>query len=125
MFLRIIAAALRLRLSKRETAMRVTPRGAVSKRSIQAAVRKPPAHNLRRRGFPAGIRQRRGLEMAFVSTWRRLVLGTNHISSFGVWRLGSRRMQARCNRTGSTRWHRPRRPSPWDGLVSNRSDYFG
>ncbi|HKU55263.1 MAG TPA: hypothetical protein VJP60_07845, partial [Rhizomicrobium sp.] len=38
--------------------------------------------------------------------WRRCTMGTNHISAFGVWRVGSRRALKRINSTGETRWYR-------------------
>jgi hypothetical protein len=45
--------------------------------------------------------------MVLPSSWRRTVIGSNHISAFGVWRIGARRAAQRINRTGETRWHRP------------------
>jgi len=52
-------------------------------------------------------RGRRGLHMVLPSSWRRTAIGSNHISAFGVWRIGARRAALRINRTGETRWHRP------------------
>lgn len=52
-------------------------------------------------------RGRRGLHMVLPSSWRRTTIGSNHISAFGVWRIGARRAALRINRTGETRWHRP------------------
>jgi len=52
-------------------------------------------------------RARRGLHMVLPSSWRRTTIGSNHISAFGVWRIGTRRTALRINCTGETRWHRP------------------
>ena len=53
-------------------------------------------------------RTRRGDAARSKETWRRLSLGTNRISSFGVWRIGARRIAPRTNRKGETRWHHMR-----------------
>ena len=45
--------------------------------------------------------------MVLPSSWRRTTIGSNHISAFGVWRIGTRRTALRINCTGETRWHRP------------------
>jgi len=52
------------------------------------------------------IRERKGHVALAKTPWRRCTTGTNHISAFGVWRVGSRRTLKRVNRTGETRWHR-------------------
>jgi len=54
-----------------------------------------PAHPLRiRRGW-----------MSFVPlSWRRLDLGSNAITAFGVWRRASRRSARRINVKGDTAW---------------------
>jgi hypothetical protein len=70
-------------------------------RGRAVAVRNPSVQ----RGRGATGHQRRGDEARSNSMWRRLSLGTNRISSFGVWRLGARRAAPRINRTGETRWH--------------------
>jgi hypothetical protein len=54
-------------------------------------------------------RQRRGVLNILQSDWRRSEPGSNHITSFGVWKMGARREVPRPNRTGATLWHRPRR----------------
>jgi hypothetical protein len=52
-------------------------------------------------------RRRRGWLATLNTVWRRGSAGTNHISTFGVWRTGTRRASLRVNRGGETRWQRP------------------
>lgn len=52
------------------------------------------------------IRLRRGEKACTKTAWRRTTTGSNHISAYGVWRDHTRRVVARPNRTGETRWHR-------------------
>ncbi len=54
-------------------------------------------------------RTRRGTYMVLLAAWRRTDIGSNHITSYGVWRIGARRAAIRINRSGETRWHRPHR----------------
>jgi hypothetical protein len=54
-------------------------------------------------------RRRRGCWMKLPFAWRRCVMGSNHISNFGVWRHGARRQAVRNNSCGETRWTRPAR----------------
>jgi hypothetical protein len=58
------------------------------------------------RASRSSTRMRKGVHAACDNPWRRRTTGSNHISAFGVWREGSRRMMTRINRTGETRWHR-------------------
>jgi hypothetical protein len=60
------------------------------------------------RAVGATIRRPRGDAARSNSVWRRLSLGTNRISSFGVWRIHARRAAPRANRGGETRWHHMR-----------------
>lgn len=74
------------------------PNGNLFPRSRRAAVAQPlqaPAHPLRtRRGW-----------MAYAPlSWRRLDLGSNAITAFGVWRRASRRSARRVNAKGDTAW---------------------
>ncbi|HJR57430.1 MAG TPA: hypothetical protein VJ798_12710 [Rhizomicrobium sp.] len=50
--------------------------------------------------------------MTLPLAWRRCALGSNHISSHGVWRTGRRRTASRPNAKGETRWHLCRRLTP-------------
>ena len=75
-------------------------------RRAAAARQAPRAH----RSAPS--RARRGLLMLLPLPWRRSALGTNHITSHGVWRIASRRTAPRRNRDGETRWHFCRRILP-------------
>ena len=59
-----------------------------------------------RRGRTAATRARRGLKARNNTPWRRTGTGSNHISAYGVWRDKARRVMARVNRAGETRWHR-------------------
>ena len=77
-------------------------------RGLRASVAERVEFAFRNRD-PGTGRQRRGCLMVIPSAWRRCVLGTNHISSFGIWRQGARRMAKRANSAGETRWHRPYR----------------
>ena len=79
-------------------------------RARRVAVARKEAPMLRVQAATAP-RPRRGRLMHVPSAWRRLALGTNNISAFGIWRVGSRRARIRANRTGETRWHRPHRAS--------------
>jgi hypothetical protein len=71
-----------------------------------AAVRPPTIVVARQGAAPAIKRERKGLLQTAKVSWRRSTTGTNHISAFGVWRVGARRVMRRINRTGETRWHR-------------------
>ena len=51
-------------------------------------------------------RVRKGLKACIKSAWRRQGTGSNHICAYGVWRDRARRVMARVNRAGETRWHR-------------------
>jgi hypothetical protein len=73
-------------------------RAAIACRALPATRRKAPA-----------LRRRRGLLLQVKLDWRRCALGSNAITNHGVWRTGARRMAQRLNRSGETRWHRPRR----------------
>ena len=66
-----------------------------SRRAAVARRCRRPAHALRtRRGW-----------MGFVPlSWRRLDLGSNAITAFGVWRRASRRGALRVNARGDTAW---------------------
>lgn len=66
-----------------------------SRRAAVAQPCRPPAHPLRtRRGW-----------MGFAPlSWRRLDLGSNAITAFGVWRRASRRCARRVNAKGDTAW---------------------
>ena len=75
-------------------------------RTRRAAVRPPAIAMARRNAAPAIKRERKGLLQTAKASWRRCTTGTNHISAFGVWRVGARRVMKRINRTGETRWHR-------------------
>lgn len=70
------------------------------------AVRRPAIAVARQGAVPAIKRERKGLLQTAKASWRRCTTGTNHISAFGVWRVGARRVMNRINRTGETRWHR-------------------
>ena len=61
------------------------------------------------RGKAPPLRARRGLLLQLNLVWRRCALGSNAIICHGVWGFGARRVAQRVNRTGETRWHRPRR----------------
>ena len=75
-------------------------------RTRRAAVRRPAIAVTRQGAAPAVKRARKGLSQTAKASWRRCTTGTNHISAFGVWRVGTRRAMKRINRTGETRWHR-------------------
>ncbi|HWC64041.1 MAG TPA: hypothetical protein VG501_10495 [Rhizomicrobium sp.] len=85
------------------------------RRDRVAAVRRPGAPSLR--APCAAIRLRRGETAKANSVWRRLTLGTNRISSFGVWRRHARRAAPRVNRNGETRWHHMRGRHAGDWLM--------
>jgi len=55
----------------------------------------------------APSRLRRGFLNVLPGEWRRCALGANHITNFGVWQSGTRRVAPRLNRAGATLWHRP------------------
>ena len=78
-------------------------------RGLRAGIVVRACPEVRKDEAPA-TRQRRGHLMILPSQWRRCEPGTNHISCFGVWRKGARRLAKRANRAGETRWQRPRRP---------------
>jgi hypothetical protein len=80
-----------------------------TRRSRCAAVRRRAVFPRRRAGSSFPVRRRRGYWMLLATPWRRCVMGTNHISCFGIWRKGSRRQALRVNRQGDARWNRPAR----------------
>jgi len=75
-------------------------------RARRAAVKRPTLFAVPRIARASVKRARKGLQASAKASWRRASTGSNHISAFGVWRDGARRMMARINRTGETRWHR-------------------
>ena len=75
-------------------------------RTRRAAVKPSVAVAARCEPGPSIARERKGLLQTAKTSWRRCTTGSNHISAFGVWRAGTRRMMKRVNRTGETRWHR-------------------
>lgn len=83
--------------------------GNKSERATRVEVARRSEHEVHRKQHPPIDRVPRG-RLNFVPTvWRSIELVTNQISSFGVWRSGARRAACRRNRTGETRWLRPRR----------------
>ena len=75
-------------------------------RDRRAAVKNSVCAVSGRCGRAALTRARKGLKSCGNTVWRRTATGSNHISAYGVWRDQARRMNARVNRTGETRWHR-------------------
>ena len=75
-------------------------------RDRRAAVRRPAPVVIRRRCHPTVTRLRKGLKASIKSAWRRQSTGSNPISAYAVWRDHARRVLARVNRMGETRWHR-------------------
>jgi hypothetical protein len=72
---------------------------------VAVAVRK---HDVKpRRANLQPNRFRKGYLNHYLAAWRPLTLGTNQISSHGVWRQGARRICPRPNSSGASRWHRP------------------
>jgi hypothetical protein len=76
-------------------------------RDRRAAVKYSLLADLSRNGRRTNLtRERKGLKACIKSVWRRAGTGSNHISAYGVWRDRARRVMARVNRMGETRWHR-------------------
>ena len=76
-------------------------------RALRAGVRPPPGPAPRCAAAAGISRRRRGVVGELQTPWRRLSIGTNHITNYGLWHKGARRAVPRVNRTGGTRWHRP------------------
>jgi hypothetical protein len=110
--IKLVLAVLQKRFFRKRDPARIRIARAFGRgRAIE--VRKSGVPSFRRAGVRP--RKRRGDIGKANRVWRRLRLGTNRISSFGVWRVHARRAAPRVNRDGETRWHhmRGRHAADW------------